>query len=101
MQHGRARPHSSLGLLWWAQVMQQESSVFAGASGRIPLESILWHRWIHAGGGAGSSPSQLKFGDPNVIVQMTVNSEAACVAGAGGTVAAQPVPALLWWVGIH
>lgn len=48
MQHGRARPHSSLGLLWWAQVMQQESSVLAGASGRIPLESILWHQWIHA-----------------------------------------------------
>jgi len=66
-----------------------------------PAAGSLWSRFCGTNGSMHSSPSQLKFGDPNVIVQTTVNSEAACMAGAGGTVAAQPVPALLWWVGIH
>jgi len=64
-----------------------------------PAAGSLWSRFCGTNGSMHSSPSQLKFGDPNVIVQTTVNSEAACMAG--GTVAAQLVPALLWWVGIH
>lgn len=68
-----------------------------------PAAGSLWSRFCGTDGstqvsGQVVSQRQLKFGDPNATVQMTANSEAACMAG--GTVAAQPVPALLWWVGI-
>lgn len=52
------------------------------------------------GKGAGVSQSQPSFCDPNRILQTTANPEPAGVAGAGGTVTAQPVKALLWWVGM-
>lgn len=99
MQHQRCRAHPDA-MLFGSPGAQ--SKVFMGLEGEEPdpggadaLASVG-----PSGEGAGSSQSELSFCDRNWISQPTANPKAAGAAGAGGAVTAQPVTALLGWVGM-
>lgn len=72
----------------------------SGVGSRIPVEPMRWHWWVQVARGAGSSQSRPSFCDPNRIFQMTANPKPPGAAGSRGADTAQPVTALLWWVGM-
>lgn len=96
-QHRRARPEAMLFGSAGAR-----SRVFTGPRGAEldPGGTDALALVGPSGEGAGSGQSEPSVCDPNWIFQPTANPEAAGAAGAGGAVTAQPVTALLGWVGM-
>lgn len=76
----------------------RQGRVFVG--NQIPMEPMLWHWWVQVSRGQAAANHSPAFVIPTGSFKMTANPEPGGVAGAGGTVAAQPVTGLLQRVGM-